>query len=299
MYCTTGSPYAALRPKLVEAHRSGLSVTQISERFKVSRTTVYRWLRRESTESRSSVPHYQPRKVSALVEEEVRLERERTNRGPWYLGIVLKRPTSTVYKILCRLGMNRLVVPLPPQPVQRYEYRQPGALLHVDVKRLGTKGLVRMPWSVRRTLGFQCLHVMLDDCSRFVFAAIYPDETAGSASEFLERGLLHFAGLGVSAQRVLTDNGSAYTSERWHNTCQLLGVRHVRTRPYRPQTNGKCERWHRTLMQEALPSALLPSLQARAVVIENFVNQYNTRRPHKALNGKTPLHRLAKCSVPV
>jgi len=299
MYCITGSPYAALRHRFLEAHRAGMSVAAISEKFKVTRTTVYRWLRRSSLESRSPVPRYQPRKVPALVEERVRAAREQTGRGPWYIGIMLGMPTSTVYKILCRLGINRLVPPLPAIPIRRYEYPRPGGLVHVDVKKLGTKGLVRMPWTVRRQLGYQCLHVMVDDCSRFVFAAIYPDETADSSAEFLERGIAHFAGLGVSVERVLTDNGPAYKSERWHNSCQLLGVRAMHTRPYRPQTNGKCERWHRTLMQEALVGFVLPTLEARAVVIENFVNRYNTHRPHKALGGKTPLRRLAQCSVPV
>jgi transposase InsO family protein len=276
-----------------------MSVKAISEKFKVDPTTVYRWLRRPTLESRSAVPHHQPRKVAPEVEEKVRLLREQTARGPWYIGILLGMPTSTVYKILCRLGMNRLVQPPAPLPVRRYEYRRPGELVHVDVKKLGTKGLVRLPRTMRRQLGFQCLHVMSDDCSRFVFTAIYPDETAGSAAEFLERGIAHFAALGVTVERVLTDNGSAYKSERWVNTCDLLGIRALRTRPYRPQTNGKCERWHRTLMQEALAACAFPSLEARAVVIENFVNHYNTARPHKALNGKTPLAKLASYCVPV
>jgi transposase InsO family protein len=208
-------------------------------------------------------------------------------------------PTSTVYKILCRLGINRLTQPQPPAAIRRYEHRRPSALVHVDVKKLGTKGMVRIPWSQRRHLGFPCPQVMIDDCSRFVFAAIYPDETAGAAAEFLERGLAHFASLVVGVERVLTDNGSAYISDRWHTTCQLLGVRSLRTKPYRPQTNGKCERWHRTLMQEALVGCVLPSLEARAAVIQNFVDHYNTHRPHKALGGKTPLRKLAQCCVAV
>jgi len=293
MYCTTGSPYAAIRSKMVEAHRSGLTVTVISRQFKVARSTVYRWLRRASLESRSPIPRYQPRKVPPALEAQVRRAREQTQRGPWYIGILLEMPTSTVYKILCRLGINRRPAPVP-EPIRRYEYSEPGGLVHVDVKKLGTRGLVPLPRSINRQLAHECLHVMIDDCSRFVFAAIYPDETAGSAAEFLERGVEHFARIGVTVQRVMTDNGSSYLSEVWTNTCDLLGIRKRRTRPRRPQTNGKCERWNRTLMDECLVSKVLPSLQARAVVIDNFVNHYNTRRPHKALNGKTPLRRLAK-----
>jgi len=138
---------------------------------------------------------------------------------------------------------------------------------------------------------------MVDDCTRWVFCAIYPDESAASSTEFLERGIEHFASLGMPVQRLLTDNAPAYISERWRDICELLGVRHTRIRPYHPQTNGKVERWHRTLMEEAITSArVLPSLQARETIIHNFVTFYNTRRPHKALNGKTPLRKLATCS---
>lgn len=291
MYCTTKSAYGAIREKMVLAHRQGQTVTQISHHFKVARSTVYRWLRR-SPQSLPPIPRYQPRKVSALVEEQVRLMRVQTGRGPWYIGTQLQMPTSTVYKILCRLCINRRTKE-PAEPIRRYEHSQPGALVHVDVKKLGTKGLIPMPRSRHRELAHECLHVMLDDCSRLVFAAIYPDETAATSAEFLERGLEHFARLGVPIERVLTDNGSAYRSDVWTTTCQLLGVRPCFTRPRRPQTNGKVERWNRTLMEELLASRIHPSLQARAAVIDNFVTFYNTRRPHKALNGKTPLHRLA------
>lgn len=294
MYCITGSPYAAIRSKMVAAHEDGTTISEIARRFKVSRPTVYRWLRRASLETRCSVPLHQPRRTSPQVEEQVRLLREQTGRGPWYLGIRLGMPTSTVYKILCRLGLNRKPQP-PPEPIRRYEHKQAGQLVHVDVKKLGTKGIVPLPQAIRREIGRQCLHVMLDDCSRTVFTAVYPNETAAVAAEFLERGVARFASLGVTVQRVLTDNGSAYRSEQWRDTCELLGVGPRFTRPRRPQTNGKVERWIRTLMEEALPTRILPSIEAREVVINNFEAEYNTRRPHKALNGKTPLRRLVEC----
>jgi transposase InsO family protein len=294
MYSTTQSPRGVIRAKMVEAYRAGSGMTAIAQYFKVARSTARRWVRRASLESRSSVPRYQPRKVTAEVEQRVRLMRLQTKRGPWYIGIQLGMPTSTVYKILCRLGMNRLVVPTPPQPIRRYECERPGELVHIDVKKLGTKGLLPQSRSVNRQRAHECLHVMVDDHSRYAFAMIYADETAGSAAEFLERGIAHFAMLGVPVERVLTDNGSAYLSEVWANTCALLGVRPMRTRPRRPQTNGKVERWNRTLMEECLTSSTLPSLEARAVVIENFVAVYNTRRPHKALHGQTPLRKLVK-----
>jgi transposase InsO family protein len=299
MYCTTNSTRGELRAKMVDLHRAGMTVTTISERLKVARTTVYRWLRRESLESRSPIPRYQPRKTPAVMEEIVREVREETGGGPWLIGIKLSMATSTVYKILCRLGINRLAKPMPAPAPMRYEYAHPGELVHVDVKKLGTKGLVPLPRSIRSQLGRECLHIMIDDCTRWAFCAIYPDETAASCAEFLERGTAHFASLGVPVQRVLTDNGAGYVSERWHNTCALLGIRPTRTRPHHPQTNGKVERWIRTLMTEAIIARVLPSLQARETIIQNFVNFYNTQRPHKALGGKTPLRRLAQCSVAV
>lgn len=298
MYCTTAPGQQAIRKGIVEAWRAGQSVGKISAHFKVATTTVYRWLHRDSVVSRSMVPRFQPRKVPPSVEAEVRRVREQTRYGPWRIAMTLGMKTSTVYKILRRLGINRLapIDQLPPAAPIRYEWAHPGELMHVDIKKLGTAGLVPQPRSVRRYQSYQCLHVMVDDCSRVAFSMIYPDETATSAAEFLERGISWFASLGVRVQRVLTDNGPAYQSELWRDTCQLLAVRHKRIRPYRPQTNGKVERWNRTLNEEALAGSYLPSLEARAAVIDNFVNGYNTRRPHKSLNGKTPLRRLSECS---
>ena len=294
MYCITGSPTAALRSKMVAAFNAGMIVSEIARQFRVARSTVYRWLRRASLETRCSVPLYQPRRTPPEIEERVRLMREQTGRGPWYIGCKLGMPTSTVYKILLRLGLNRKPQ-APLEPIRRYEHRYPGSLVHVDGKTLGSKGIVRMTRTQARAFKGRCLHVMEDDCSRVVFAAEYPDETAATAAEFLERGIAYFASLGVTVQRVLTDNGAAYRSDRWRVSCQLLGVGPHFTKPRRPQTNGKVERWMRTLNEEALPSRILPSEEARTVVIENFVIYYNTRRPHKALGGKTPLQRLVEC----
>lgn len=296
MYCTTDSPRGALRKRMVEAHRGGMTVSAIAQLFKVARSTVYRWLRALSLESKSPVPHYQPRRTPALVEEQVRAARLQTGRGPWYIGLQLGMPSSTVYKILRRYGINRLAPPVPAVPVRRYEYARPGELVHIDVKKLGTRGLVPAPRSVNRQLAYECLHVMLDDCSRYVYCETLMDETANTATEFFERGVAHFAALGVTVQRALTDNGSAYRSQRWRDTFALLGARAMYTRPRRPQTNGKVERWNRTLNEEGLPARVHPSLQARSVVIENFAHYYNTKRRHKALNGKTPLQRLVECS---
>ena len=273
-----------------------MTVSAIAQLLKVARSTVYHWLRATSLESQVPIPRYQPRRTPVLVEDRVRVVRVQTGRGPWFIGLQLGMPSSTVYKILRRYGINRLAPPIAPAPVRRYEYAHPGELVHLDVKKLGTRGLVNAPRSVNRHLAYECLHVMLDDCSRYVYSETLPDETANTTAEFFERGVGHFAGLGVIVQRALSDNGSAYRSERWRDTCALLGVRAMYTRPRRPQTNGKVERWNRTLNDEGLPARVIPSLQARSVITENFVRYYNTKRRHKALNGKTPLQRLVECS---
>lgn len=294
MHYTTRYAPERVRSQWVEEFGRGLSVSQISQMHQVARSTVQRWLHREVMSSRSSRPHHQPGKLDPALEQQVLTIRRQTRWGPWRIGQQLGMPASTVYKVLHRHGINRLASLETLPPVQRYEWRRSGELMHVDVKKLGLRGLVHARHQYTRQMASQHLHVMLDDHSRVVYARIYPDESADSATEFLERGVAWFASLGVLAQRVLTDNGSAYTSVRWRDVCQLLGIRHLRTRPYRPQTNGKCERWNRTLIEEAIPGRLLPSLEARAAVIENFVHHYNSHRAHTALKGKMPLQRLLK-----
>jgi transposase InsO family protein len=199
-------------------------------------------------------------------------------------------PHATVYRILVRLGINKLALTGElPTPGVRYEHAHPGGLLHVDVKKLHRIGLQQRPAGPG-----ECLHVVLDDHSRTVYQEKHPDESALTAAAVLERSVAWFASLGVSCQRVLTDNHPTYRSLIWHHTCQLLQIRALHTRPYRPQTNGKVERWNRTLLNEALRGRRFGSTQARAVAIDNFVNAYNAHRPHTALDGKTPLQRLLK-----
>lgn len=286
-YSTRFAPETT-RAAIVTAYRQGVSARIVAARFRVSLPTVYRWAKRESCSSRSSRPARQPRKSSPELELHVRQVREQTRRGPAYLALALGMPASTVYKILVRLGINTLApqTELPPSG-PRYEYAKPGGMLHVDVKklhRLGLVGRLRGPG--------ECLHVMLDDHSRAVYTETQADESAPTASAFIEHGVAWFASLGVRCERVLTDNHPTYRSLRWRDTCQLLGLRALHTRPRRPQTNGKCERWNRTLMDEAIRGRVFASQQARACAIENWVNDYNAHRPHTAISGKAPLQQL-------
>lgn len=290
MHYTTRFSPETIRTAMVADFRGGTTVTQISRKYVVSRRTVYRWLRRLGVEARTSRPKRQPRKSSPTLEERVRLMRQETRKGPLRLSWELRIPASTVYKILVRLGINKLapLAEIPPAG-RRYEYAEPGDLLHVDVKKLHRIGLNK-----RQAGPGECLHVMLDDNSRPTYTEVHPDESSATAAAFLERGVAWFASLGVTCKRVLTDNHPTYRSLLWRHTCQLLGLRAMRTRSRRPQTNGKCERWNRTLMEELLRGASFASPQARAVAIENYVRYYNSRRPHTALAGKTPLQRLLK-----
>jgi transposase InsO family protein len=279
-----------MRAAMVADFQSGLSVSAISRKYLMSRRSVYRWLDRQGVEARSSRPIRQPRKSSPTLEERVRTLRTETGLGPLRLALQLGIPRSTVYKILVRLGINKLAPPAEIPPAgRRYEHAQPGDLLHVDVKKLHRLGLHQ-----RQAGQGECLHVMLDDHSRVTYTEVHPDESALTAIAFVERGVIWFASLGVTAKRVLTDNHPTYRSQLWRNTCQLLGMRALRTRVRRPQTNGKCERWNRTLMEEELRSGVYSSPQARAIAIEKYVRYYNSRRPHTALAGKTPLERLLK-----
>jgi len=223
MHHTTYFAPETIRTHLVEGYHQGQTISGLSREHRVSRNTVYRWLKRTGVQARSSRPHRQPRLSSREIHERVRQAREATGKGPNYLAAQLGMPASTVYKILKRLGINRLAPREALPPVQRYEWPQPGDLVHIDVKKLGSKGLQHMPRSRRRRLSHECLHVMLDDYTRIVFAEIYADETAATATLFLERGLAWFGSIGVRVQRVLTDNAASYTSALWRDTCQLVG----------------------------------------------------------------------------
>jgi len=251
---------------------------------------IDRWLKRPTVETASSRPKRQPRKSSPELEEQIRQLRETYRMGPWQIAQRLGMPASTVYKILVRLGINKLapVEQLPPAG-PRYEYDKPGGLVHMDVKKLHRLGLRHRP----RGTG-ECLHVLLDDCSRDVYTERHPDETASTIAAFFERGVERFASLGVTIERVLTDNHPSNRSHLLRRTCQLLGTRQLFTRPRRPQTNGKVERWNRTLMEALFRGQIYPSLEARDAAVDNFTNYYNTHRPHSALGGKTPLQRLVE-----
>lgn len=288
MHFSTYFSAESTRSKVIEAYKQGFSATQVSRQIGVSRRTVYRWLKRDGVSTRSSRPRRQPRKTSAAVEQRIKALREATGYGPLRLGQQLGMPSSTVYRILVRLGINTFAPKAALPPARRYEHALPGALLHVDVKKLHRLSLTTRPRER------ECLHVVIDDHSRVVYAERLPDETGPTAADCLERAVAWFETLGVRVQRVMTDNHPTYRGTQWRDRCALLGVRHLRTAPRRPQTNGKAERWIRTLLHEVLQRRTFASPEARAAAVLKFIPEYNCFRPHTALGGETPLHRLIK-----
>jgi transposase InsO family protein len=222
-----------------------------------------------------------------------RLRRERLT-GP-QVARALDLPRSTVGAILRRLGLGRLSALEPKPPVVRYERAAPGELIHIDTKKLGRIDGIghRITGNRRgqnRGIGWDLVHVCIDDASRLAYTEILPDEKKESACAFLTRALAFFAAHGVSVGRVMTDKGSAYP--RLRHLCAAAGIRHIRTRPYTPRTNGKAERFVQTSLREWASATASRTSEERRQAMAPFVNRYNTQRPHSALANQTPWTRL-------
>lgn len=287
----------AIRALFVADRKAGLKQCEILRKWRIAKSTLYRWLDRESLEPRRSTPHRQPRRLAREVEQRIIEARNALHWGPNRLGYHLGIPASTVYKVLKRYGINRLN-PKSKLPVIRYEESTPGALVHIDVKKLGTLGLYDDPRKRRRGPGGECLHVAIDDCTRSGYAEVHHNETAATATAFLERMVAWFESIGVKIKRVMTDHGVAYTSSYWRDDCQLLGIRHVLIPVRHPQTNGKVERFIRTISDEALKGRVYGTTEARARALEKYLPHYNTERQHTAIGGLTPFQRLVQKSIP-
>jgi len=226
---------------------------------------------------------------------------ERLRRLRWTstrIAAELGLATSTVCAVLARLGLNRLSRLEPPEPPNRYCRRHPGELVHIDVKKLGRfdrPGLRvedRSAGYRHSRAGWEYVHVAVDDTSRLAYVEVLDDETARSCGGFLRRAVASFAARGVRVERVMTDNGSAYRSALHAQVIAELGIRHLRTRPYRPRTNGKAERFIQTLLAEWAYAATYQDHWHRRRALHPWVEYYNCRRPHSALGHKTPISRL-------
>jgi transposase InsO family protein len=296
----------------------GWAVAVAAEAAGVTDRTVFRWLARFRSEGqaglvdRRPVPRRVPRRtpvdrVRAICE----LRRLRLTGAE--ISERLGMPLSTVSAVLRREGLGKRSRLEPAEPVNRYERTRPGELVHIDVKKLGRiqggpgKRVTgrREHWAPTRTdaagnrrqlIGWEFVHVAVDDFSRLAYVEVLPDEKATTAIGFLERAVAFFAGHDIRVERVMTDNGPAYISHAHRLACQRLGIRHLRTRPYRPRTNGKAERFIQTLTRRWAHGRTYNSSAERTNALTNWLDHYNFTRPHGSLSHKPPGSRLTKAA---
>lgn len=294
----------ASRALLVRRVRElGWSVTRSAEAAGISRRTAHKWLARyeaqdpTSLQDRSSRPRRHPRATPVEWREMILLLRRTKMTGP-QIARDLRRPRATVARVLRRAGLERLKKLEAQEPENRYERRRPGELLHLDVKKLGRISgyyghrITGDRRHQRRGAGWDYVHVAIDDRTRIAYAEVLRDETGETSAAFLRRALAWYRTLGIRVRRVLSDNGSGYIARRFAHEAERLRVVHKRTRPFRPRTNGKAERFIQTLLREwAYPVAYLTS-EARTRVLPRWLRHYNQRRAHGSLNGLPPFSRL-------
>jgi len=281
----------------------GQSPKAVATAFGLCPKTVRKWVARWRAEGeagltdRSSRPHRlrrpTPEAVAARVGE---LRRQRwTGKA---IAAELGVSPATVSRILRRLGLSRLGALAPAEPVRRYERERPGELIHLDIKKLGRFEAVghRITGDRRqgesRGAGWEFVHVCIDDASRVAFSRILPNERKESATAFLEAAVGYYRSLGVEVARVMTDNGSCYRAKAFRELCRDLGLRHIRTRPYTPKTNGKAERFIQTALREWAYAQAYPSSDRRAAELPIWLHRYNWHRPHGSLKSKPPISRL-------
>jgi transposase InsO family protein len=290
------------RRRLVGFVRSGMTISAAAALVGCSRQTGSKWVNRsrrgEGLDDRSSRPHRSPRRTSEAVEQAVLRARSELQAGPHVIAWATGVAASTVHAILRRHGRSRLKPRVPRGEIVRYERERPGELLHVDCKKLG-RILVpghrvhgdRSRRAPRGQAGWQYLFVAIDDATRLGFASIYANETADSALAFLDSCERFYRGHGIRIERILTDNGTCF-KRRWRDACDQLRIGVRKTRPYRPQTNGKAERFIRTLLERWAYAYTYANETERAAALADALDSYNRYRPHRALSGLTPLQRV-------
>ena len=302
----TPSGREAMVRRVVEG---GLTPKAASTAVGISLKTVHKWVARFKAEGvaglrdRSSRPHRLRNPTPETVV--VRIEALRRRR---FTGKQIAKETrvspATVSRVLRRLGLSRMRDLEPAQPIRRYERQRPGELIHLDIKKLGRFERVghritgdRRGQSNRRGtklggIGWEYVHVCIDDASRVAFSQIKPDEKATSAVPFLRAAVAYYASLGIKVERVMTDNGSCYKAFDFRDACRQLGLRHIRTKPYTPKTNGKAERFIQTALREWAYATAYPTSDDRAAELPTWLHRYNWHRPHGSLKAMTPISRL-------
>ena len=276
----------------------------VAAAFGVSVRTVAKWVGRYEVEGeagladRSSRPH----RLRAATPEAVVARIEALRRQRWtgkQIACELGVSAATVSRVLQRLRLSRMRDLEPPAPIIRYEREHPGEMIHLDIKKLGRfeqvgHRITGDPTSrvKSRKVGWEYVHVAIDDASRIACAHVLPDEKAGSATAALRQAVAYYGSFGITVARVMTDNGGCYRSHAFRHACRELGLKHIRTRPYTPKTNGKAERFIQTALREWAYAKAYPTSDERGAELQPWLHRYNWHRPHGGINYQTPISRL-------
>jgi transposase InsO family protein len=291
--------------RVVMEHQSPMSV---ATDMGVSTRTVHKWVARYRAEGeagladRSSRPHRLRQPTPEATVEQIELLRRQRWTGK-RIAMTVGASKATFSRVLRRLGISHIKDLEPPEPVRRYQREHPGELIHIDIKKLGRFHQVGHRITGDRTgqsrlrargegTGWEFVHVCIDDASRIAFSQILPNEKQESAVAFLHAAVAYYASLGVTVTRVMTDNGSCYRSRNFRAACQALGLRHIRTRPYTPKTNGKAERFIQTSLREWAYAQAYQTSEHRKAKLPQWLHQYNWHRPHGSLQSQTPISQL-------
>lgn len=282
----------------------GLSHAMAAFQFHTTAKTVAKWVKRFRADGvgglrdRSSRPHSSPSQTSPATCAVIEALRRQRHTGKQISTEVQVSP-ATVSRVLRRLGLNRIRDLEPAEPVRRYERAAPGEIIHIDIKKLGRFDKIghritgdRTGQSNSRSVGWEFVHVCIDDHSRVAFSQIKPDEKADSAVPFLKAAVAYYKSLGVTVARVMTDNGSCYKSFAFRDACKELGIKHIRTKPYTPKTNGKAERFIQTALREWAYAQAYPTSDRRGQELPIWLHKYNWHRPHGGIKSQTPISRL-------
>jgi transposase InsO family protein len=290
----------------------GLSKAVVARLYRTTPKTVAKWVARYRAEGvdglgdRSSRPLSLPSQTAPATCAAIEASRRQRHTGKQIAAEVGVSP-ATVSRVLRRLGLNRIRDLEPAEPVRRYEREHPGELIHIDIKKLGkfnrtghriTKDRTRQSssrgvrggksWGV----GWEFVHVCIDDASRIAFSRVMKDERKASAIAFLKAAIAYYASLGVTIERVMTDNGPCYKSFAFRRACKKLGLKHIRTKPYTPKTNGKAERFIQTSLREWAYARAYNTSDERAAELPRWLHRYNWHRPHGGIKSQTPISRL-------
>ena len=292
------------RERIVWLLQGGHSVAEVVEMLGVADKTVRKWRDRHLSDGpvglqdRSSRPHRLHRPTAQAVVDRIEALRRQRLTGQAIAAEVGVSP-ATVSRILKRLGLNRLSALEPAEPPRRYQRDRPGELIHIDIKKLGKFNKIghritgdRTGQSNNRGVGWEFVHVCIDDASRIAFSRVMKTERSRCAVAFLKAAVAYYASLGVTIERVMTDNGSCYKAFAFRRVCKRLGLRHLRTRPYTPKTNGKAERFIQTALREWAYARAYDTSRQRAAELPYWMHRYNWHRPHGSIGSVPPISKL-------